>query len=143
MDARVDYCISRACDETDDRFRQSVYLVPFQPANGTLNYFFGLAAQLAGVQLYESRGLRDAGGNKDRMSAIYDKVMEDFNAYLSGERHLAAARRPIGGVEVPRVAGGIRFAYSVARGEGSQPWGPGGAGSADGQRIGPNQGSWQ
>lgn len=143
IQARIDYMIARAEDEVTDRFRQSAYLIPFQPYNGTLNFFFGIISQMAGVALFESRGLRNKGDTSDRMKALYDKAIADLDAILAGERHIAAARRPIGGVEVPRVAGGIRFPYSVARGEGSQPWGLMGPGSADGQRSGPNQGSWQ
>lgn len=138
---RIQRAINVAEDRFDSAFRTSVYLIPLQPL-GPINDVVSLIAQLAGIWLYECRGLRDKETTTTKMDARKKAVIEQLDEILAAKVHINCTRKPIGGVEVPRVGGGPRFMYSVARGEGfSMFWGD--PLSADGQQSGTWPGTWR
>jgi len=62
--ARINRAIEAASAEIDDRFRRSVYVIPFVPVDGAEPAVFpttlvNICATLAGVWLYEARGVQD------------------------------------------------------------------------------------
>jgi len=139
--ARIQRAIDVASDYVDDRLRTSVYAVPLTSVGGTLYSFNSIVARFAASWLYGSRGLRDGDKTADRVKAFREDAQTELEELLSGKIHIAAVRRTVGGVEIPRVGGGVRFPFSVLRGEGFNGW-PAGVPSADGQNAGAFSASW-
>ena len=76
----------------EDRFRGGEYSVPFQRTTGSWPVMLvDWMAKLAGIWLYRSRGSLD--GDKDKGADKYDdmseKVEEQIDAYVSGQRRLS------------------------------------------------------
>ncbi len=87
---RVDTAIAHAESLVDDRFRHSRYAVPLQGIDGSVPaVVVDWAAKLAGIWLYESRGLRD-GDQDNQLAGIKSAVETGMDAYLSGKRRLNA-----------------------------------------------------
>ncbi|MEA3351193.1 MAG: phage protein Gp36 family protein [Chloroflexota bacterium] len=79
---RIARAIDVASDEIDDELRSSPYLIPIVSPDGTVpTAIVDIAAKLAGVWLYEGKGVEDRGGDKPvhRLSSV------------KGEAHLALA----------------------------------------------------
>lgn len=87
---RIQKAIDVAEEHIDNRFRNSRYAVPF---SGTIpEVITDMAAKLAGVWLYQSRGIDESDEEeKGKISRIKDSVDKDIGLYLSGARHLNAA----------------------------------------------------
>ena len=66
--------------------------MPLTGASGSLpKVVVDWAAKLAGVWLYESRGLPDDSATGNKLSAVKRQVEEQIGMYLSGQRRLDAA----------------------------------------------------
>jgi len=87
---RIDAAIAYAEAVIDDRFRTSRYAVPLQGDGATLYVVKDWAAKLAGIWLYESRGLRDANDEGNKLRDMLRAVHADISAYLAGQRRLRA-----------------------------------------------------
>lgn len=135
--ARIDKAIAYAETFIDDRFRQSKYAIPFRAESGDLEALFSEVARFAGCWLYKSRGSLDSSNLTQKMDAVREECLAEFNRYLDGSATLAAARKTGSGSGAPRVAGGPRFAASVARAEGTNQGIPGGCNNE------PWPGSWK
>ncbi len=86
---RTAAAIAWASATVDDRFRRSAYTVPFVALLGTYpQSFVDIVAKLAGVWLYNSRGLRDAGAGEEgnRITAHRREAEELMDLYHSGSR---------------------------------------------------------
>ena len=90
-EGRIDTAIAYAEAAIDDRFRGGRYRVPIVcSSGGTPKVVVGWAAKLAGIWLYESRGLRDGDEMGNKLSALKQRVEAEISMYLSGQRRLAA-----------------------------------------------------
>ena len=118
IEARITKAIAYAEDFIDDRFRATQYAVPLTAQGGTLNALFCEVARFAAYWLYTSRGTLDNDNVTQKMTRMRDDALAEFNRYLDGSARLAAARNPGSGGGAPKVAGGPKFANSVARAEG-------------------------
>ena len=103
--ARIDDAIDNAEQTVEDRFRGGPYAIPFTGGGSRgLVKVIEWCAKLAGLWLYENRGLRDdeEGGNK--LTAIKNAVFHEIALYLSGQMRLKAdaamAGRPTGPVVI-------------------------------------------
>ncbi len=90
---RIALGITNAESKFADRFRNSVYIVP---ACGTSATYTNWIATLAGVWLYQNRGVRDAEAEGAtpldiKMIADHDAMMLEMDAVLSGSRELSIA----------------------------------------------------
>jgi len=82
--ARVDRAIAVAGDELDSRLRRSQYRVPLEGVTGTLPYVVkDMVATLAGVWLYESRGVVDAEDGSHRLQYGREKVGDQISDILA------------------------------------------------------------
>jgi hypothetical protein len=85
--------IAEASEEIDDRLRGSKYDVPF--ASGTVT-ITKLVARLAGVLLYESRGVQDfeseTGIPYHRLQWHRARVEQVIQEILAGQRTLDASK---------------------------------------------------
>ena len=89
-EARVAAAIAHAEAVVDDRFRGGPYAVPLRGAGGTPRAVIDWAARLAGIRLWEARGLAAAGEAGDPMAAMRQGVHAEIDQYLSGRRRLDA-----------------------------------------------------
>lgn len=87
---RITSAINYAEAYIDDRFRLTRYAVPLVGDGVTLYVVKDWAAKLAGIWLYQSRGTRDNNEEGDKLTDMKEAVMDDINAYLSGQRKLNA-----------------------------------------------------
>jgi len=83
--ARVASSINYAEATVEDRFRGGAYAIPFSGASYVLTDW---CAKLAGVWLYESRGLRVEAGADNPMAGHRERVMEEIDTYVAGQRRL-------------------------------------------------------
>ncbi len=86
--SRITKSITYAEETVNDRFRNSRYAVPF---TGTISEKIKeWCAKLAGIWLYENRGIRDTNTEGNKFTGMKDDVNEEINKYLSGARQLNA-----------------------------------------------------
>lgn len=97
--ARITAMIGYASEELDDRLRDGPYDVPFSSGLTTITY---LSALLAGVLLYEARGVQDfeseTGTPYHRLQWHRSRVDQMVNQILSGQRQLNATKRTQSGI---------------------------------------------
>jgi len=91
--------IQRALDYSDARiisffFTQGNYVTPLVPLNTDIDLVTRWAATLAGVWLYESRGLRDDTPDGNKYSAMARQVIAEMGPYRSQEKLDAVRRWP-------------------------------------------------
>jgi phage gp36-like protein len=91
--------IQRALDYADAKiisfFRtQGNYATPLVPLNNAVTLVTRWAATLAGVWLYESRGLRDDTKEGNKYTALAEQVMAEMGPYRAQEKLDAARRWP-------------------------------------------------
>ena len=90
--ARIERAIAVATDRIDSRLRNGPYRLPVSNPQETL---VNLCAQLAGVWLYESRGVQDfspeTGLPMHRLRWHVEKAEETINDLLSGKLRLESA----------------------------------------------------
>ena len=91
--------IQRALDYADARiisfFRNfGNYVTPLVPLNTDVNLVTRWAATLAGVWLYESRGLRDDTKDGNKFSTMARQVIAEMSLYRSQDKLDAARRWP-------------------------------------------------
>lgn len=79
---RVDRAIANAEADINDRFRGSRYVVPFAPVPTAVAEW---AAKLAGVRLYQQRGIRDTD-EEDRIAKVAEGVDEQIADVSAGIR---------------------------------------------------------
>lgn len=100
---RISKAIDSAEQTVEDRFRGGPYAVPFTGGGARgLVKVIEWCAKLAGVWLYENRGLRDDNEGGNKLTKIKADVFHEIAAYLSGQMRLKAdlvmAGRPTGPV---------------------------------------------
>lgn len=90
--SRISDAIDNAEQTVEDRFRGGPYAIPFTGGGSRgLVKVIEWCSKLAGVWLYESRGLRDAGEDGDnKLTKIKADVLHDIAVYLSGQTRLKA-----------------------------------------------------
>ena len=88
---RVQAAIDYAEDYVDDRLRNGPYVIPLPQAPSALKTIIDIVVRIAGVWLYQSRGVRDDDEN-DKMQAHRDRAEEMLNMILSGQMKLDAPR---------------------------------------------------
>lgn len=90
--SRVDDAIDNAEQTVEDRFRGGPYAVPFTGGGSRgLVKVIEWCAKLAGIWLYENRGLRDAGEDGDnKLTKMKADVFHEIAVYLSGQVRLQA-----------------------------------------------------
>lgn len=90
IEARITSAISRASGEIDDWLRDR-YDVPFNPVPSAINE---VASILAGVRLYENRGIEDidpeTGRPVHRLAHLREAAKRTLQEILSGQRRLDA-----------------------------------------------------
>lgn len=102
---RVAAAIAYAEDTIDDRLRDSIYTTPVSATGASLMWIKDIAVRLAGVWLYESRGVDDVdefGRPQHKLSSHRDLAMRDLERILRGEVRLQLARE-VNGPTAPRV----------------------------------------
>lgn len=87
---RVDRAIANAEADINDRFRGSRYTVPFAPVPTAVAEW---AAKLAGVRLYQQRGIRDTDV-EDRVTAVRERVDQEIADVSAGIRTFDADTIP-------------------------------------------------
>lgn len=92
--ARIAEAIDYASDDIDDRFRRSIYDIPLSYSSATPATVTRWAATLAGIWLYESRGVADynpdTGEGGHRLMYLERRVDKEIRATLAGQRELLA-----------------------------------------------------
>lgn len=84
---RVAKAIDVASDEIDDNMRSSHYLIPLStPAGATPPAIEDIAAKLAGVWLYESRGVADVSGERGAPLHALSPIKGEANLALANIR---------------------------------------------------------
>ena len=96
--ARIASAIAWADGEIDDRFRKSVYDLPIADADSTTPAsIVSIASNLAGVWLYENRGVQDfdedTGAPFHKLEYNRRRAENAIQAILSGSRTLDAVMR--------------------------------------------------
>ncbi|MGA2232317.1 MAG: phage protein Gp36 family protein [Tepidisphaeraceae bacterium] len=91
--------IQRALDYADARiisfFRNyGNYITPLAPQNNDVTLVTRWAATLAGIWLYESRGLRDDTREANKFTALAQQVIAEMGPYRSQDKLDAARRWP-------------------------------------------------
>jgi hypothetical protein len=90
--SRITLSILRAQEEINNRFRGSLYSVPFATGTSANTQMKYLCAELAGVLLYESRGVQDfhaqTGRMFHRLEANRNRVELMIKDLLAGKRRL-------------------------------------------------------
>lgn len=98
--ARITWAIESASNELEDRLRGGPLEVPISPVPQTI---LELTAYLAGVILYEARGVTDfeseTGTPYHRLQWHRDRVDKVITQILSGQRKMSGSTHP----EVPHV----------------------------------------
>lgn len=87
---RIARAIVVADSEIDDIFRVTQYTVPLTAVSGTLELVKDWAAKLAGVWIYECRGLQDDDEEGNKLTKIKEAVHSQMNDYVAGKRTLNA-----------------------------------------------------
>lgn len=89
---RIQAAIDTAERIINDRFTGSRYAVPLSATTDRLFQVIDWAAKLAGVWLYQNRGIRDEDDQTSgKMSATKIEVQADIDLYFAGTRILNAA----------------------------------------------------
>jgi len=101
--ARIQAAIDYAEARVDDRFRPGRYRLPLSGGGAAPRAVRDWTAKLAGVWLYESRGLHDEGTTGHRLAALKADVEAEIDLYLSGQRRLAANLKRSGEPGAPTV----------------------------------------
>ncbi len=108
--ARVAAAIAVADEEMNDVLRTGPYAVPLTAVGGgalTSPSVVNMAAVLAGVQLYESRGVDDydpeAGKYAHRLKFLKDEVTRKLREIMKGLRRVACERSEDAPTDVPKV----------------------------------------
>lgn len=102
---RIAAAIAYAEDTIDDRLRDSIYTTPLSATGSSMLWIEDIAARLAGVWLYESRGVDDVdefGRPQHKLSAHREQAMRDLERILRGEVRLQLARE-VNGPTAPRI----------------------------------------
>jgi hypothetical protein len=93
---RIDWAITLADAEIEDRLRYSQYIVPIVGLSGMPPVIVALSAMRAGVLLYDSRGAQDfdpdSGIPMHRLAGFNKRFETTLNDLLSGRRTLSAVR---------------------------------------------------
>lgn len=92
-ETQITWAIDKASDEIDDYLRGTPYAIPLKTAAGaTPASIVDLAATLAGVRLYEMRGVQDVqdGGPMHVLAWHRAWVRQELDAIRSGKRNLDA-----------------------------------------------------
>jgi phage gp36-like protein len=88
--------IQRALDasdaEIDSALRDGPYLVPLS-LSGDWQVVINWSATLAGVWLYQTRGLRDDTRDGNKYTAMRVAILSEIQLYKSGVKRLDAVRR--------------------------------------------------
>ena len=87
--SRITAAINYAQDAINNRFRGSRWSVPLTGDGSTLYQVKNWAATLAGLWLHQSRGLIE---DEDKLGPLRNRVEEEMEAVLAGQRQLAAAQ---------------------------------------------------
>jgi len=95
IDARIAKAIAWADNEIDSRLRKSLYSLPLQDEDGdTPPDILNTAALLAGVWLYENRGVNDfdpdTGAAVHRLAYQRDRAIRTIREILAGQRTILA-----------------------------------------------------
>lgn len=91
--ARIAWSISAAADEFDDQMRQTHYKIPLRNAAGTIpNTVRLLNAKLAGVLMFESRGVKKVIDQQPVHELMWarQEYEREVRAILTGNRRLDA-----------------------------------------------------
>jgi hypothetical protein len=96
--ARIDRAIVWASNEIESRFRDSIYALPLANASGDCPpEIVDAAANLAGVWLYENRGVQDwneeTGQVMHRLQWNRRRAYDTLRAILAGQRRIDAVLR--------------------------------------------------
>lgn len=107
---RIATAIALADRQIDNMLRRSKYAVPLQGTHGALVEVTNWSATLAGVWLYEARGLEDTneitGQLVSKFSGHRRRVENEIKAVLSGKIELAANRQESRSPTAPVVCRG-------------------------------------
>ena len=87
---RIENAIAHAEDHVDNRFRNSRYAVPLVAVSGTLYQVHDWCAKLAGLWLYEHRGISDDDAEGGKLGDLAEKVEQEIDGVLSGSVDLNA-----------------------------------------------------
>ena len=89
---RIEAAILYAEDYVENRFRNGPYALPFQAVSGTLYQLIDWCAKLAGIWLYEHRGLRDENAEGNLLGDMKSDVEREIDNCLAGITRLNAIR---------------------------------------------------
>ena len=98
IEARIERAIQHAGAEVDSRLRRSIYIIPLTNSSGTVpEDIIDVVATLAGVYLYENRGIDDYDPDTGRVihRLIHSKKRAEgiIRAIQAGQRHIDAVQR--------------------------------------------------
>ena len=104
--ARIASAIENAEEEVESRFLNGEYAVPFtaERANGLVRVK-SWCARLAGVWLYNSRGIRAQNQNTDAnaVRGHYKAALEEMDAVIAGQRALGCTLNSGTETDAPQV----------------------------------------
>ena len=101
--ARISIAIAVAEDHVENRFRDGKYLLPFVSRGGILYKVKDWCSKLAGIWLYEHRGLSDENEEGNLLEAMRKNVEKEMDKYLAGEATLNAELAEAGSAGAPVV----------------------------------------
>lgn len=85
--SRITKSITYAEETVNDRFSNSRWDITTGTVSEKVKEW---SAKLAGIWLYENRGIRDTNTEGNKFTSMKDDVNEEINKYLSGESRLNA-----------------------------------------------------
>ncbi len=97
---RIQKGIDWAETYTENRFRNGRYAVPFSSAPEQLQ---DIMAKLAGIWLYESRGLTDENTEGNKLADMRVKVDDEISLILNGARKLSIAHARSDMPDTPQI----------------------------------------
>ncbi len=97
---RIQQAINWAENYTENRFRNGRYTVPFSSAPTEL---INIIARLAGIWLYESRGLTDENTEGNKLSDMRTDVDDEISLIMNGSRKLSISHARSDMPDTPQV----------------------------------------
>lgn len=87
IDTRIEWAICLAADRINNDLRKGPYTIPFTE-DEVPREITDLTARLAGVLLYESRGITDAADGENQLKPVKDEVSLRLRKILMGQTRL-------------------------------------------------------
>ncbi len=99
--ARIATAIAVAENHVENRFRGGKYAIPFVALSFPLYVVKDWCAKLAGIWLYEHRGLWDANDEGNLLEDMRKRVENEMDKYLAGEAQFDAQLATAGSPSAP------------------------------------------